>query len=221
MARVTTQGKCQVCGRMMSKGGMTRHLATCLEQAPAEKGRKRRLYRLVVEGRHCPEYWMHLEMPAKATLDDLDFFLRRTWLECCGHLSCFTIGGVRFASNPDTEWGLEEERSMNIALERVLRPGDGALHEYDYGTTTELIVRVVGEREGVHTGSEPRVLARNEPPAIACERCGQPATQVCTQCIWDGGGWLCDACLEEHDCGDEMALPVVNSPRVGMCGYTG
>jgi hypothetical protein len=51
--------------------------------------------------------------------------------------------------------------------------------------------------------------------------CGQEATQVCTQCIYEDEGWLCDACVSEHKCGDEMCLPVVNTPRVGMGGYTG
>jgi hypothetical protein len=45
-----------------------------------------------------------------------------------------------------------------------------------------------------------------EPPLISCEVCGKPATEVCAG---------------EHECGEEMLLPVVNSPRVGMCGYTG
>jgi hypothetical protein len=33
-------------------------------------------------------------------------------------------------------------------------------------------------------------------------------------------GWLCDAHAEKHKHQD-MFLPVVNSPRVGQCGYTG
>jgi hypothetical protein len=28
-------------------------------------------------------------------------------------------------------------------------------------------------------------------------------------------------CAGGHECGEEMLLPVVNSPRVAMCGYTG
>ena len=54
-----------------------------------------------------------------------------------------------------------------------------------------------------------------------CEKCGQPAVWVCSSCIYDNGGWLCDAHTRKHKCGEEMLLPVVNSPRVGMCGYTG
>ncbi len=34
-------------------------------------------------------------------------------------------------------------------------------------------------------------------------------------------GWLCDSCAEDHKCGEDMLLPVVNSPRTGVCGYTG
>jgi len=56
---------------------------------------------------------------------------------------------------------------------------------------------------------------------IACVKCGKPATHVCTDCQWSGEGWMCEQCLREHPCGDELALPVVNSPRVGGCGYTG
>jgi hypothetical protein len=32
---------------------------------------------------------------------------------------------------------------------------------------------------------------------------------------------FCQDCLVEHECGEEMALPVVNSPRMGVCGYAG
>ena len=34
-------------------------------------------------------------------------------------------------------------------------------------------------------------------------------------------GWLCQSCADEHECGEDMLLPVVNSPRTGVCGYAG
>ena len=40
-------------------------------------------------------------MPASDTLADLDDFLRAIWLECCGHLSEFTIGGTSYSSEPE------------------------------------------------------------------------------------------------------------------------
>ena len=47
------------------------------------------------------------------------------------------------------------------------------------------------------------------------------ATGLYTQCIYEDKGCLCDACAKSHECGEEMLLPLVNSPRAGVCGYTG
>jgi len=165
-------------------------------------------------------YWMHLEAPVDATLADLDDFLRDAWLECCGHLSAFTIGGISYASSVDPDWGMDD-RSMDVKLGRVLAAGNEFRHEYDFGSTTYLTLKALSERKGPIRGRDIEILAQNEPPLIPCDQCGQEATQVCTECSWSGGGWLCNQCSEAHDCGEEMLLPVVNSPRVGVCGYTG
>lgn len=207
---------------------MTKHLESCIReraysraQVPVDGGtRKFKVYHLRVEGHGLPEYWMHLQVRADATLEELDQFLRGVWLECCGHLSAFTIHGERYASDPIED--LDEE-GMEAPIGKVLRPGVRFLHEYDYGTTTELILRVISEYEArVKTEDEAvQLLARNEPPPLTCHVCGRPATLVCTQCIDMDEGWLCDECASDHECGEEMLLPVVNSPRVGMCGYAG
>jgi hypothetical protein len=110
---------------------------------------------------------------------------------------------------------------MNVEIAAVLRPGLRFTHEYDFGTTTELALRVLSEREGKPINRPVQILARNEPPPINCDKCGKPATQICTQCIYDDKGWLCDDCASHHKRHEEMLLPVVNSPRVGTCGYTG
>jgi len=209
---------------------MSRHLETCQQRAAAEakaggrqKTQKTSKFHLVVEGRDLPQYWMHLEVPASATLTTLDQFLRNTWLECCGHLSAFEIGGVRYAIDA----GMFEEpfdmgdKSMRVRLEKVFSPGQVSTYEYDFGTTTELKLKVISEREAETRGKTVQVLARNNPPEILCEVCGKPATSVCSQCIFDDRGWVCDTCAENHECGEDMLLPVVNSPRVGMCAYTG
>ncbi len=83
---------------------MTRHLEACEQRAAIQaeagdrrKAQKTRVFHLVVEGSRLPMYWMHLEVSAETTLATLDHFLRDTWLECCGHLNAFTIGGVRYS----------------------------------------------------------------------------------------------------------------------------
>lgn len=227
MSRVTTKATCPFCQGMFGKAGMTKHLAACKARAAAieaesqQKSRRGRLFHLVVAGRHAPMYWMHLEVPADAHLTDLDSFLRETWVECCGHLSAFQIAGVSYDSMDAIEWGSGDKPMDGVKLGKVLGVGQQGIYEYDFGTTTELSLSVVAERTGPVGGKTITVLARNEPPAIPCQNCGQPATEVCTECVWDGTGWICDACVATHACGDEMLLPVVNSPRVGMCGYSG
>jgi hypothetical protein len=66
------------------------------------------------------------------------------------------------------------------------------------------------------------ILARNVPPEIFCDLCGKAlAVEIRTECQWEGSGGLCQSCAEEHECAEEMRLPVVNSPRTGVCSYTG
>jgi hypothetical protein len=113
------------------------------------------------------------------------------------------------------------EKSMRVRLEKVLSPGQAGTYKYDYGTTTELRLRVISEDVAETKGKAIQVLARNTPLVIPCEICGKVATNVCSQCIFEEKGWLCDDCAEDHECGEEMLLPVVNSPRVGMCAYAG
>ncbi|MBM4135380.1 MAG: plasmid pRiA4b ORF-3 family protein [Nitrospira sp.] len=225
MTKQMSNGKCSFCNATFSKAAMTKHLKSCKQRkaAPETSLEKRKLQKtkslhFVVEGRDLPEYWMHLSVPANVTLEALDGFLRDIWLECCGHLSAFTIEGTRYSISPMREYG---ERSMKVALGDVLGYGMKFYHEYDFGTTTELTLRVVSELEGEVKSKSIQLLARNDPPLIACESCGKIATQVCAECIWSGKGWLCDKCSHKHECGEDMLLPVVNSPRVGMCGYTG
>ena len=155
MARQTSKGICAFCHGEFSKSAMTRHLETCEQRTITEaktesrrKAQKIRTFHLLVEGRDLPMYWMHLDVTASTTLATLDRFLRDSWLECCGHLSAFEIGGVRYAvdAGMDGDWGMDE-KSMRVRLDKVFSPGQSCSYEYDYGTTTELKLKVIAERE--------------------------------------------------------------------------
>jgi hypothetical protein len=216
MVKAISMGKCTLCQTNVDKKAMTKHLAKCrLAKRPVGQARPK-AFHLLVEGHGLPEYWLHLEVSTQTTLEKLDSFLRDIWLECCGHLSAFRIGPTAYMSQPYEP----DDKSMNIAVGNILSPKMEFYHEYDFGTTTELKLKVISEIEGL-TREPIHLLARNEPPVIKCSLCGKTATQVCVECICADKGWLCEACAEKHECGEEMLLPVVNSPRVGMCGYTG
>jgi hypothetical protein len=132
---------CTFCQKELSKSGMTRHLESCEQRAAIhteavshQKVQKTRAFRLVVEGYRLPMYWMHLEVPAGTTLATLDHFLRDTWLEWCGHLSAFEIGGVRHTMDAGMyEWDTGG-KSMQVRLDKVLQPGQACSYEYDFGS---------------------------------------------------------------------------------------
>jgi hypothetical protein len=215
-----TRGKCAFCGREMTRGGLVRHLKACdqraeaIEQANQKPGEARRIYHLQVQDAWEGDYWLHLEMDGDATLEDLDYYLRIIWLECCGHLSRFSIGG----------WG-SDEIPMGMKADRVFRPGLELTHIYDFGTSSETLVRVVDVREGRPLSSHPIFLmARNNPPEILCKECDEPAAWLCMECIYeyDESGLLCEAHAKDHPHDDYGGpLPICNSPRTGMCGYEG
>jgi len=52
---------------------------------------------------------------------------------------------------------------------------------------------------------------------IRCS-CGEKAKWVCPICLVkiDENSYFCDECAKEHECGEDMLLPVVNSPRCGV-----
>jgi hypothetical protein len=150
--------------------------------------------------------------------------LRVVWLECCGHLSAFDINRCRYTVDYELEDSFAflrdpDERTMKVKLGEILSPSLVFSHEYDFGSTTYLELKVVGEREG-RIGREPlRLLARNDAPSWECSVCGAVAAQIDTEAMWEEGNpFYC----ERHAEGEEWAfLPVVNSPRMGVCRYTG
>lgn len=232
-----TDGQCHLCGDTYTKPGMNRHLRSCLP--PSEDGTSL-LLRIV--GTQRDEYWIHTLVEAQTTLATLDAFLRGFWLECCHHLSSFQIDGVDYKNdNPGARGSAPRHggRSMEESLGRVLdrHRVEEFSYVYDWGSSTHLTLSVVeigdwnlstiasNSAEDVSTGYEGVVLlTRNEQPDRECAVCGDPAEQICQECLMGGGpeALYCGECADDHEaCGRPRFLPVVNSPRSGVCGYTG
>jgi hypothetical protein len=319
-----SKGICSFCKGEFEKAKMTQHLRYCKQRAAeaesTTESQKTKLFHIVVEGRYNPQYWMHLEMPASDALADLDGFLRDIWLECCGHLSEFTIGGTSYSSEPDDyfyfgeaetaeeeeieeeeeeefnvdelletfpseylkmlpkdflselkkfqsiddlvtylkeklnsipkrevphsqeEWNeyraryfqrqilealleMVEDRSLDVPLEKVLKVGQKFSYEYDFGSSTDLALKVVSEREGFVQDIDEdsiEILARNIEPVMLCKVCGKPATLVVGGYFdVEENAYCSKRCVRKSGEDIDMLLPVVNSPRVGVCGYTG
>ena len=173
--RVRANGNCAYCGRVMTASGLTHHLRSCaarrkaIEQADRGSRPVQDVFHLRVQGRYRPEYWLHLEMDGSATLDDLDYYLRRIWLECCGHLSQFNIGGTLYDRTDD----YQEFETMDVGVDRLFGVGATLTHQYDFGSTTELAIKVLDRRHGQPTTDDPSALmARNIHRPPPCQACG-------------------------------------------------
>ena len=207
-AKSTNSGFCALCGQRATKTKMMAHVETCV--AAGEKaGERQPLVILRFYPAGAPRYWLIIEAKADAQLGHVDALLRQLWLECCGHMSAFRVG--------------RRELAMTTATAIAFAGAAGKVeYEYDFGSTTALTGELIGKRQGSIGRASVRLLARNEPLVWPCAECKAPATVVCPYCIDSEDGLFCDAHADVHEhAGEEIYLPVVNSPRMGVCGYTG
>ncbi len=206
VARRSSFGVCEVCGARVGKAAMGRHVRKCLEGT--NDGTSARVLLVRAQPAGGPVFWLDIAAGPNAKLKDLDDLLRCVWLECCGHLSEFYDGP-------------RDKVSMNKRIAEVLGSSGSRLgYVYDFGSSTELVVSHVAIVEAAPVKGV-RVVARNEAPSWPCDGCGQPATTICAECANADGGFYCGTHGLKHRCGEDMLLPVVNSPRMGVCGYTG
>lgn len=209
----TPKSKCLLCGSEFTTIGIRKHISACLKkQSEIRKNRLTKKYIcLSVQAIDDKDYFLFLLVSDSATLDDLDNFLRKIWLECCGHLSAFSI----------EKWG--EELLMTEKIKSVASTVSSLNYAYDFGSTTELIINFMGDYScPVDDHATIKIISRNSQPIVPCDKCGEfPAVKICSECQCDGGGWLCAKCARHHECGEDGFLPVVNSPRAGVCGYCG
>lgn len=215
-----SRGRCAYCGYETTKGSMGKHLATCskrgelLRQAEPKKIREETLYHLRVQDAWQSGFWLDLEIRGSATLKDLDDYLRAIWLECCWHLSQFSLGGWR---------GKEIPKKRRV--DEVFHPDIELTHIYDFGTSSETRIKGISQRVGFPTSSRPiALMARNVLPETPCIECQQPAGWLCHECLIEEDVWgaLCEQHAKTHPHKKyREPTPLFNSPRLGMCGYDG
>ncbi|MBF0375965.1 MAG: hypothetical protein HQK72_00605 [Desulfamplus sp.] len=216
-----SRGACEFCNKSMTRGGLTKHFSSCsqykekVEAANQKRGKEETIYHLQINDAWQKDFWLHLEMKGSAKLIDLDDYLRAIWLECCGHLSQFSIG----------DWIQEEEIPMKTPVAKVFQLGMDLLHTYDFGTSSETRVKVITQRKGKMLTKNPiYLMARNEIPKATCIDCENDASWLCLECLheYEQPGFLCDDHRNKHP-HDNYGEPIrlVNSPRMGMCAYDG
>lgn len=77
-------------------------------------------------------FWLNIEVKESATLKDLNFFLERNWIECCGHISQVTVQGQIYDGT--------------ISLNKILNQDSEIV--YHYGENTIITGKVSSVRKG-------------------------------------------------------------------------
>lgn len=212
-----TKGECFLCSNLFSKQKMKKHLVSCLQQNAENKMNVKSVdqekhYLIRCQAKYFSYYWIYLSISESTTLSIFDKFLRKLWLECCGHLSSFSFVEAGSTISKKTKVG------------ELFDPGLKLIHTYDFGSSTILEVKVEGLIEQIANKSNIQLMSRNEFPPFTCNECDKMASYLCIYCAWGDEGNLCDMCHTNHNCEpsedktEYIVTMNVNSPRFGVCG---
>lgn len=212
MRKIKTKGICAYCKTEIPKNSSSilNHLSKCEYFRESKDNKRTNYFILLLEGKYNPEYWIVIKAKPYISMKKIDKFLKDIWVECCGHLSEFHDGNSNIA--------------MTRKINQVFEKGCKIDYIYDFGSSTELSLALIGELE-YSAGKDIQILFRNKEIEFQCSYCDNKAVAICPFCIYGEEGLLCDSCIENHQCvqdeGEDVLLPIVNSPRLGECGYIG
>lgn len=258
--KTQSQGTCSLCGGIYDRSVMSRHLKQCLVKRTRAEGVKPGSYASYkTDNQHIMhlgivnlgygtrkgDYWLHLSVRTDTTLHILDRFLRNHWLDCCDHLSQFTVGNVFFVSrspfaylyppspvNSSGDEDLNENEAKHFADEIL----EVSAFDYEEWSMDFAIGAVVKPQQkfayeydfGSTTALELRTMAmyRHAPQEeITILAQNNPPGITCVTCSavpkWIFPASLqpevayCDECAKSRN----DLFPVVNSPRNGVCAY--
>ena len=209
---IESVGKCLYCNEIVDSLEIKKHLEKHLKAKEKESKNNATENYCYVEV-ESENYFLQLLVKGDAKMKVIDTFLKKIWLDCCGHLSGFSHRQYKV--------------SKSHSVEDVFQPRVKIGYEYDYGSTTYLELKA-GKQFMLPTQKKDVVLlSRNEPLPLGCDICHKKvATSLCSCCLWEDESHFCDNCKEKHGehCSDYLdwaEMPIVNSPRMGVCGYEG
>ena len=180
--RSNSLGLCRLCNRSFSRLGIASHITSCRirtvgrEWGLPDRGNDDmvRSYHLEMWDGNDPDFWMHLEIATHLRLETLDEFMRQDWMECCEHLSRFTVNGEKYDSHL---FDNDPASPMTVALGEVAGiTKEPFLYEFDFGSTSSARMKVVSSGWSKWPGI--RILARNDLSFYSCDTCGENASTI-------------------------------------------
>ncbi len=173
------QGKCYYCNKELTERTIKRHMKNCsgMKQVIEEKMKDTKEVRdqfiISIKDKYKPNvYCIYVSIDANLQLQHLDKFIRDIWVECCGHLSAFNIDREMYHDNSDGQY------EMNFYLKDILNVDKKFEYQYDFGSTTYLILEVVDMIKVPSEFSQIEIIARNNVEGDGCSS-NSPRDGVC------------------------------------------
>jgi len=118
------------------------------------------------------------------------------------------------------------EISKSKPISNIFKHSDRIDYMYDFGSLTTIQLKLIDEFLVNNININILILFRNNEIQDLCSECHEiNAKWICNFCYDDEDRLICNKCISKHYCtienGDEILLPITNSPRSGVCGYSG
>ncbi|MPQ44024.1 DUF7309 domain-containing protein [Clostridium tarantellae] len=230
-------GKCYFCEKDLKSRSALKHIKSCItrvsnvEDMKNDSSKLIKKYLIQITPTYMKsEYWMYITIDENLKLKDLDQFLRKIWLECCGHLSSFKIYDEKYDSDVNDEdeenedcdffsWTFKDAKSLNYKLKDVINIDDIVTYSYDWGSTTELKLKIIDKFTTGNKEKKIEIIARNSEHTENCYICSKTSTYY----DYEKNRYLCKSCVNNLKLSEESIEEVsyLNSPRDGVCGYVG
>lgn len=131
-------------------------------------------------------------------LQEVDEILREVWMECCMHLSTFTVKKnfmERTYISSEDSWDEDDGIMSKTKVSKLFEPGLVLEYKYDMGTTSYATLTCIAKFKAAGTKAiENPVLARNIQPKGRCSQC----KKLKSDCMIDRYEYelICKDCFE-------------------------
>lgn len=196
---MNSKGDCRLCKNKFDKNKFKKHILKCSKKELM--GYINGYLVSVDEGQH----WIYLFIPCDSTLDKLDTFLKKIWLECY-HTSIFVINQIKYSScyrnelipRPVELHENDAYESTEIPINNLFEVGKDFKYTHDEGETVyikgNIISKCVANSENII------ILGRNDMPKYICCKCNSDDLNfLCYECE----NIYCDDCIKninKHKC---------------------
>lgn len=136
---ISNIGTCTFCQQTIEHTLMANHFHTCEKKLALEHQAQENLAEdiFLIQLSVDNLYWLLLEANSSASLENLNEFLERNWIECCGRITQVSIQGKNYFAD-----------QLNNSMGKLLHIGSAFSYEYQSDVAAHIQGKVLTARKG-------------------------------------------------------------------------